>query len=307
MKAQKQNIFSLAVLFLKGLCIGAVELVPGVSGGTIAFVSGVYEELLTSIKSLNLTACKLFFCGRWKALWQAINGTFLLFLVGGMAISVFSLSEYIPKLIHAYPIAIWSFFMGLILASAVYILKDVQWGKQVLRNSLLILVGIAAGFTICRLTPMETPTAYWFIFLSGAIAICALLLPGVSGSFMLLLLGKYAFILDAVANMKIWILLAFASGAIVGMLSFSNLLSWLLRKHYTVTVCLLAGCMLGALEKIWPWKETLSTGLQRNIMPLQYEQLTGLPSQWGVALLGMGLGISIMAVVTLVELRMRKK
>ena len=307
MKEQRRNIFSLVVLFLKGLCIGLVELVPGVSGGTIAFVSGVYEELLSAIKSLNLSSCKLLFSGRWKALWQAIHGTFLLFLVGGMAVSVFSLSEYIPKLIHSYPIAIWAFFMGLILASAVYILKDVQWNKQVLRNSLLILVGLAVGFAICRLTPMETPTAYWFIFLSGAIAICALLLPGVSGSFMLLLLGKYAFILDAVANLKIWILLAFASGAIVGMLSFSRLLSWLLRKHYTVTVCILAGCMVGALEKIWPWKESISDVMQRNVLPLQYEQLSGNPSQWGTALLAMGLGISIMAVVTLIELRMRKK
>ena len=306
MKKQRRNIFSLTVLFLKGLCIGLVELVPGVSGGTIAFVSGVYEELLSAIKSLNLSSCKLLFSGRWKALWQAIHGTFLLFLVGGMAISVFSLSEYIPKLIHSYPIAIWSFFMGLILASAVYILKDVQWTRA-WRNILLFLVGLAIGFAICRLTPMETPTAYWFIFLSGAIAICALLLPGVSGSFMLLLLGKYAFILDAVANLKIWILLAFASGAIVGMLSFSRLLSWLLRKHYTVTVCILAGCMVGALEKIWPWKETISDVLQRNVLPLQYEQLSGQPSQWGLALAAMVVGIGIMAVVTLIELQMRKK
>jgi Predicted membrane protein len=305
-KKQRRNIFSLTVLFLKGLCIGLVELVPGVSGGTIAFVSGVYEELLSAIKSLNLSSCKLLFSGRWKALWQAIHGTFLLFLVGGMAISVFSLSEYIPKLIHSYPIAIWSFFMGLILASAVYILKDVQWTRA-WRNILLFLVGLAIGFAICRLTPMETPTAYWFIFLSGAIAICALLLPGVSGSFMLLLLGKYAFILDAVANLKIWILLAFASGAIVGMLSFSRLLSWLLRKHYTVTVCILAGCMVGALEKIWPWKETISDVLQRNVLPLQYEQLSGQPSQWGLALAAMVVGIGIMAVVTLIELQMRKK
>ena len=306
MKTQRRNIFSWFVLFLKGLCIGIVELVPGVSGGTIAFVSGVYEELLGSIKSLNWTACKLFFSGRWKALWQAINGTFLLFLVGGMAISVFSLSEYIPKLIHSYPIAIWSFFMGLILASAVYILKDVQWTRA-WRNILLFLVGLAIGFAICRLTPMETPTAYWFIFFSGAIAICALLLPGVSGSFMLLLLGKYAFILDAVANLKVWILLAFASGAVVGLLSFSRLLSWLLRKHYTVTVCILAGCMVGALEKIWPWKETISDALQRNVLPLQYEQLSGNPSQWGLALAAMVVGIGIMAVVTLIELQMRKK
>ena len=306
MKTQRRNIFSWFVLFLKGLCIGIVELVPGVSGGTIAFVSGVYEELLGSIKSLNWTACKLLFSGRWKALWQAINGTFLLFLVGGMAISVFSLSEYIPKLIHSYPIAIWSFFMGLILASAVYILKDVQWTRA-WRNILLFLVGLAIGFAICRLTPMETPSAYWFIFFSGAIAICALLLPGVSGSFMLLLLGKYAFILDAVANLKVWILLAFASGAVVGLLSFSRLLSWLLRKHYTVTVCILAGCMVGALEKIWPWKETISDALQRNVLPLQYEQLSGNPSQWGLALAAMVVGIGIMAVVTLIELRMRKK
>jgi len=185
-----------AVLALKGMGMGASDIIPGVSGGTIAFITGIYEELVYSIKSINLPAVKLIFSLRFKDFWKYINGNFLLIVFSGILTSVFSLSRLIEYLLIHYPVYIWSFFFGLITASSVYILR--VYLKRKWQHFLTLIAGIILAYLITSVSPAETSSAYWFIFLSGAVAICAMILPGISGSFILLLMGKYQYILNAV-------------------------------------------------------------------------------------------------------------
>ena len=274
------------LLILKGCAMGAADVVPGVSGGTIAFIAGIYEELVDSIKSINLHALKLLFTLKLKAFWQQINGSFLFSILLGIGISIFSLAKLMTWLLEHYPIQIWSFFFGLIIASTVLVAKEIQrWHAGTV---IALIIGAAVAYVITILSPSETPNAWWFIILSGAIAICAMILPGISGAFILLLMGKYAYILGAVSALQFGILLLFAFGAVTGIVSFSHLLSWLLKKHHTATVATLTGFMVGSLNKVWPWTETLETYtdshgavhplVEANISPAAFEQLTGTPS-----------------------------
>ncbi len=268
---------------LKGMAMGAADVVPGVSGGTIAFITGIYEELINSIKSVNLTALKLLFTFQLKEFWKTVNGNFLLALVTGIAISFLSLAKIIKYLLAEHPILIWSFFFGLIVASAIVIARKITTWKT--RTIIAMILGTAIAYTITVVSPTETPTDYWFLFLSGALAICAMILPGISGAFILLLLGKYEYIMHAVSNFKIDVIAVVAIGAAVGLLSFSNLLSWLLKKYHNMTIALLSGFMIGSLNKVWPWKQTISTfidrhgvekpWMQQNILPDTYQSLFG--------------------------------
>lgn len=260
-----RTIKDYALLFLKGMGMGAADVVPGVSGGTIAFITGVYDELLTSIKSIDGTSLKMLFTGKFRAFWQTIHGNFLVALIGGIAVSVLSLARLITWLLSHHPIFVWAFFFGLVLASVWFVAKDIkQWN---VRTVLAFVFGLAAALFITSATPAETPTALWFIFLCGAIAICAMILPGISGSFILLLLGKYAFIMEAVKDLDFVILGVFLVGAVIGITSFSRLLSYALRKWRAVTLSLLTGFMAGSLNKVWPWKVQDAAGLEHNIAP----------------------------------------
>nr|WP_321357941.1 DUF368 domain-containing protein [uncultured Draconibacterium sp.] len=270
-------------LALKGMGMGAADVVPGVSGGTIAFITGIYEELINSIKSINLTAIKLLLSFKLAEFWKAINGTFLISVFIGVGISVFSLAKGLEYLLHHYPILVWSFFFGLIVASAIYVARSIKrWKADTVIGG---LAGIVIAYLITVITPAEANTSYWFIFLSGAIAICAMILPGISGSFILVLLGMYKFILSAVGDMNIAVILTFLIGAAVGIIAFSNVLSWLLKKYHNTTIAVLAGFMVGSLNKVWPWKEVTQTIIdrhgelkpiaERNILPGTYEQITG--------------------------------
>lgn len=270
-------------LVLKGIAMGAADVIPGVSGGTIAFISGIYEELINSIKSININALKLFFTGKFAEFWKAINGTFLISLVTGIAISIFSLAKGLKYLLDHYPVLVWSFFFGLVVASAIYVARTItKWNWVTFASG---ISGIVIAYYITVITPSEANITYWFIFLSGAIAICAMILPGISGSFILVLLGMYKFILEAVGNFQIAVLATFIAGAAIGITSFSHLLSWMLRKYHTATIAVLSGFMIGSLNKVWPWKEVVETFTDRhgeikplveeNILPGTYEQLTG--------------------------------
>lgn len=267
-----------ALLLLKGVGMGAADVVPGVSGGTIAFIVGIYEELLDSIKSINVNSLRLLFTFRIKEFWRAINGNFLLSVVSGILISIFSLAKLITYLLENHPVLVWAFFFGLVLASTYVVSKRIRtlsWSRW-----LAFAIGTVAAYFITVATPASTPEGLWFIFLSGAIAICAMILPGISGSFILVLLGKYFYIMNAVKSFNIPVMLTFACGAGIGIISFSNVLSWLLRKYHDLTIALLAGFMLGSLNKVWPWKETIETYTDRhgvirpliedNIMPNVY-------------------------------------
>jgi putative membrane protein len=271
------------VLVLKGMGMGAADVVPGVSGGTIAFITGIYEELINSIKSINLNALKLILHGKIKDFWKAINGTFLMSVLLGIGISVFSLAKGLKYLLDNHPVLVWSFFFGLIVASAVYVAKTIK--KWDIVTILAGIAGIVIAYFITIITPAEANTTTWFIFLSGAIAICAMILPGISGSFILVLLGMYKFILDAVGNLQIAVILTFLTGAAIGIIAFSNVLSWLLKKYHNQTIAVLAGFMVGSLNKVWPWKQVTETFTDRhgeikplveiNIFPGTYEQITG--------------------------------
>ncbi len=286
---------------LKGMGMGAADVVPGVSGGTIAFITGIYKELIDSIKSVNLHSIKLLLTGKLKEFWSAVNGNFLLAVVIGIGISVLSLAKGLEYLLNHHPILIWSFFFGLIVASAIYVGKDISSWK--IGTILSMIAGIVIAYFITTITPAEAHSSYLFVFLSGSIAICAMILPGISGSFILVLLGMYKFILGAISSFNLPVIGTFLIGAAIGIVLFSNLLSWLLKRFYNLTIALLAGFMIGSLNKVWPWKETVETFVDRhgevkplieeNILPTTYQALTGhepyILAAAGLALLGFAL------------------
>lgn len=285
--------------------MGAADVVPGVSGGTIAFITGIYEELITAIKSVDLDALKLLLRFKFGNFWKKINGNFLLAVFGGVIFSVFSLARLLRWLMANHPILIWAFFFGLIMASAIVVTKKIKsW--NIARISGLI-AGAVIMFFITRFTPAQTTDAYWYVFIAGAIAICAMVLPGISGAFILLLLGKYQFILGAVSDLNITVLLVFGLGIITGLLSFANLLSWLFRKYHDLTISVLAGFIIGSLNKIWPWKQTITATLnthgeiipvvQRNIFPGMYRDITGLDPLLTPALILMILAFIIVIIL----------
>ena len=244
---------------VKGACMGAADVIPGVSGGTIAFITGIYDQLISSINSINGTAVKLFFSGKFKEFWKHINGNFLLSLFCGIIISVLSLAGLMQYLLEHHPIQTWAFFFGLIVASSIFILRGIEgWN---LKSVIFLILGVILGIVVCTLSPTQTPDALWFIFLSGAVAICAMILPGISGSFILLILGKYKYIMGTITGVTtgaavgegLVILGVFAVGAVCGILAFSRFLHWLLARYHKQTLLVLAGFIIGSLVKVWPW------------------------------------------------------
>lgn len=257
-KLMERKLKDYAVLMLKGMGMGAADVVPGVSGGTIAFIVGIYDELINSIKSINLESLKLFFSGKWSTFWKKINGNFLFFLLAGIGISVFSLAKLITWLLVNQPILVWSFFFGLVLASTWFVSKDIKEWKS-WKTWVAFVIGAVVAFYITVATPAETPSNLLFIFLCGAIAICAMILPGISGSFILVLLGKYFFIMDAVKTLDVVVIAVFGAGACIGITFFSRILSYALAHFRNITLAVLTGFMLGSLNKVWPWKEVVET------------------------------------------------
>ncbi len=245
------------LLWLKGCAMGTADVVPGVSGGTIAFISGIYEELIDAIRSVDATALRLLVRLRFRELWRHVDGSFLLPLFAGIATAVFSLARLMTFLLDAYPVAVWSFFFGLIIASALLVAREV--GRWDVRSIAALAVGAVVAWWVTVATPAETPETWWFVMLAGAIAICAMILPGISGAFILLLLGKYQFILQAVGDLNLPVILLFLAGAVAGIVSFSHLLAWLLLRWHDATVAMLMGFMIGSLNKVWPWKEVVES------------------------------------------------
>ena len=255
---QNRNFIDYFIVTLKGVAMGAADVVPGVSGGTIAFISGIYEELLESIASVNFKTLKLIKTDGIKVFWEKINGNFLVSLLVGIGISILSLAKLISFLLENHPILVWSFFFGLVLASILYIGKQItKW--NIVTVIVLILAAILA-YWITTLNPLisgDSPSTL-FLFLAGAIAICAMILPGISGAFILVLLGAYKPILGAIDNKDIKTIAIVGVGAIVGLLTFSRILKWLFKHYKNSTLAVLTGFVLGSLNKIWPWKETLT-------------------------------------------------
>jgi len=270
-------------LYLKGIAMGAADIVPGVSGGTIAFISGIYEELIDSIGSIGPKTIKILFQDGIAAAWKSFNGTFLVTLFLGILTSVFTLSTLISRLLDTHPQLLWSFFFGLIVISAIYIGRQIRgWSSGELIG---ITLGIVVAYAITSIAPAQMPMHPVTVFFAGAIAICAMILPGISGSFILLLMGMYANILGAVKSLEILTLAIFATGCLCGLLGFTRFLSWLLHHHHGPALAVLTGFMIGSLNKVWPWKQTLmyttnSHGdqiplLQTNLTPHQFLASTG--------------------------------
>jgi putative membrane protein len=270
------------LLYAKGMAMGAADVVPGVSGGTIAFISGIYDELLRSIASIP-EALMLLLRGRIKDAWQMANATFLLVLFSGIVTSILTLARVITYLLHHHPIPVWSFFFGLILVSTYLVGREI--GRWNWSRGVSFVLGLALAYWITVAAPMQWGSDLPTLFLAGAIAICAMILPGISGSFILLLLGLYSVVLGAVKDLNLLVLAVFASGCLVGLLSFARLLSWLLSRWRDLSLAFLCGLMLGSLNKVWPWKETLtwrvdSKGeqvplLQNNLLPGQFADISG--------------------------------
>lgn len=263
--------------------MGTADVVPGVSGGTIAFITAIYDELVNSIRAVNLSLFKVLFAGNFSTFWKELNGSFLLAVFSGIATSLITLASLMSWLLSHYPIQVWSFFFGLILISAPMIFREVySWTVAVMVS---LFSGIAVAYVITVLSPAETPESLWFIFVCGALAICAMILPGISGAFILLLIGKYQFMINALTSFNLPVILIFVAGCAVGLISFSHALNWMLTKHRGITLALLAGFMLGSLNKVWPWKEVTEWRLNhsgekvaafdRSILPWNYAELTG--------------------------------
>ncbi|MCT7941016.1 DUF368 domain-containing protein [Shewanella holmiensis] len=287
--------------YLKGMAMGAADVVPGVSGGTIAFITGILDPLLDGIRKINPSLFGVIKSQGFKAAFMHINGPFLVCVFGGILTSIFTLAKLISWLLATHPIPVWSFFFGLILFSVVHMLKQVSHFS--LLKIALFVCGVAFAWGITILNPIAMDATYINFFFAGIIAICAMILPGISGSFILLLLGMYPAVLAAAKEFDIAYLLCFAGGCAVGLLSFSHVLSALLRKFHDATLMFLIGLMLGTLGKIWPWKQVLtwrenSKGeqvplLEQNLSPFDFQTITGESHQIGLAIACAILGIAL--------------
>lgn len=255
----KRRLSDYMMISLKGACMGAADVIPGVSGGTIAFIMGIYDEFVGSIARIDSEAIRLLLKGKFAEFWKHINGSFLLALVAGIGASVLIIAGLMQMLLSDHPIQTWAFFFGLIVASSIFILRGISGWK--VKDGLFLVLGCVLGVVVCTLSPARTPDAMWFIFLSGAIAICAMILPGISGSFILLILGKYEYIMGTISELtsgtnigaNAITLGVFMIGAVVGIISFSKFLHWLLARWHKETLIVLAGFIIGSLVKVWPW------------------------------------------------------
>jgi len=248
------NFHDSLMVALKGFGMGAANVVPGVSGGTIALLTGIYNQIVDSLAAFtNKETWKSLLHGQWKRFWEDINGGFLLALGIGVVVSIFSLAKLMTWALSHYPILTWAFFFGLIIASVFYMLKDVRNWRA--KDVLVMIVGIILGVVICTLSPTQTPDDMWFIFICAAIAICTMILPGISGSFILVILGKYDYIMQAVSDLNWPVLIVFALGCAVGLLAFARLLQWLLSRWERETMLVLIGFVIGSLIRVWPWAD----------------------------------------------------
>lgn len=282
-----RNIRDYVLLIFKGLAMGAADVVPGVSGGTIAFITGIYDELLHSLKNCGPSALPVLFKQGIAAFWRHINGNFLIAVFGGILVSIKTFASIISFCLDNYPLFVWAFFSGLIAASVILLAKGQE--RWALKHWGFCLLGVMVVFFISIAKPSQLPGDWWILFAGGFIAICAMILPGISGSFILLLLGLYSVFLDAVNSMDVVAIASFGAGCVAGLLAFSQFLSWLLDNYLKATIATLVGFLVGSLNVTWPWKQTLEAVInrhgeevplvQQNVLPWNYATLTGQESE----------------------------
>ena len=290
----QRRLLDYLIISLKGLAMGAADAVPGVSGGTIAFISGIYEELINTISGVNLSLITTLRKQGFKAFWKQLNGNFISALLIGIIISFVSFMKLAKYLIEYHPILIWSFFFGLILASIYFVGKQINnWN---IATVLMIIIGTVIAYYFTTIPASDVNDSPYFLFFAGALAICAMILPGISGSFILVILGAYKTLSDAIDVLDFKKLALFVGGAIVGLLSFSHVLKWLFKTYHNLTLALLTGFILGSLNKVWPWKEVLSWRtnskgeevplLEKSISPLSFDGEPQVSFAVGLMLIG---------------------
>ena len=285
----QRGLVQYLIVTLKGIAMGMADVVPGVSGGTIAFITGIYEEFVSSLNSIDLKAFKLLLNFKIKDFWNHINGNFLLSLATGIAISIISLSKIIIYLLENEPTLLWAFFFGLIIASILFIGKQIKvWDAKVVSA---LVIGVIVSYYITIAEPASSPDSNVYVFFSGFIAIIAMILPGISGAFILLLMGSYSTVIGTISKLSDGIsttnldliiqsgatLSIFAFGAILGLLSFSRVLAWMFKNYHNTTLAVLTGFMIGSLNKVWPWKETISTRVNSHGIEVPFLQKSVLP------------------------------
>ncbi|MFV0476935.1 MAG: DUF368 domain-containing protein [Parahaliea sp.] len=295
-------------IFLRGMAMGAADIVPGVSGGTIAFITGIYDRLLGSIRAFDLTLLNLLLKGQINKAWRHVDGGFLLALLVGIATSILSLARLIGWLLETHPVPLWSFFFGLILASALVLIKQVDYWNP--GRVTALVVGVAMALFVALSPVLNLGEGMSAIFAAGFIAVCAMILPGISGSFILVLLGMYATVLAAVRSLDLLLIAVFAAGAACGLMCFSRLLHWLLQRYHALTMALLTGFLLGSLLIVWPWKRALDWVVDSHgelkpvqqvpLLPGQFFELTGQNPQFWLCL---ALAVLGMVLVWLIESR----
>lgn len=270
----QRKLFEYFIIALKGMAMGAADAVPGVSGGTIAFISGIYEELISSINQINLSLLKILKNEGIKGVWKQINGNFLTALFAGILISFVSFMRLAKYLLENHPILIWAFFFGLVIASIVFIASQIKhWNLKII---IALIIGSVIAYLITTLPALGNNESNLFLFIAAAIAICAMILPGISGSFILVLLGAYHTLSSAIHDFDFKKIIIFCSGALIGLLSFSKVLKWLFSNFKNTTLAILTGFIIGSLPVIWPWKEVLTTrvGSKGNIIPILQQPIS---------------------------------
>lgn len=294
-------------IFLRGLAMGAADVVPGVSGGTIAFITGIYARLLAAIASFNLELLRVFRKGGVVAAWRHVDGAFLVSLLAGIICALVLFARLLTSALDEYPLIVWSFFFGLVAASVYHMARQIP--SFTFNRILLFLVGAAFAYAISIAKPVAAPTAHWFIFVAASISICATILPGISGSFILLLVGVYPVVLEAIGYGDYEVIAYFAAGAIFGLLTFVKVVSWMFSKYEVETLSVLTGFLLGSLNTLWPWKVVTQSTIkpdgtivalaQDRVLPATWEAATGSESMWILCLAAMAFGVLLVLVLEL--------
>ncbi len=295
--------------------MGVADVIPGVSGGSIAFITGIYEELVHSINELDSASVRLLSKFQFAAFWKKINGNFLVTVLAGIATSLLLISGMMLNLLKYYPIMTWSFFFGLIVMSFPLILRKIKKWKP--GSAAGFVIGVVLAYLLTVSSPVQTPDNIFFVFLAGAIAICAMVLPGISGVFILLLIGKYQYIVTALNEFNMLVILVFTIGCVSGLLGISRLLTTALTNYHQVVIALLSGFMVGALNKVWPWRKVLeyatnSHGDQiavfdKSVLPWDFLSVTGKDPQLFQAIFMMALGVLVVVLIEKIAVRLKTK
>ncbi len=298
--SKDRGLIDYLIIAAKGFCMGSADVVPGVSGGTMAFILGIYEELLNTIRNVGQPPFIQAVLGfRIQEALKILNWKFLVAIFGGIVLAVVTLAPMLEWLLEEHEVLLWSFFFGLVVASAIAVSRRVsQWTPPLW---IMLVIGTVFAFWLVGMTPAQTPETWWFLMLSGAIAICAMILPGISGSFILVLMSKYQFFIEAVTSRDFVSIGLAGVGALVGLVSFAQLLSWLFKRYHDLTVALLTGLMIGSLRKVWPWKEVLETTIDRHGDEIPLIEANILPSVGIELVYAVGLAILGFAAVMLIE------